>query len=109
MELERHAHAHGIVPLEVASLEQPVIHKVVMGLEQRVPIHALQGAPYQGLHAHFLKERLLAIHALQGAPCQGLHAHCLHQEAPNMDAHMEEHNPTVFVYCPQGSVYLLGV
>jgi hypothetical protein len=87
----------------VASLEQDVIHKVVMGLEQRAPTHVLLEAPSVVRHATFLKALLLAIHALLEALSVVRHAHFLPQERRNMDARMEEHRATVYASYPQDS------
>lgn len=106
MGLEPHVHVLGIVRLEGGSLEQPVIHKVVMGLELHVPTHVIQEVPYLAPHATFHKALPILIHALLEAPCQVLHAHFLHQEARSMDAPMAEHNQTESVYYPQDNVYL---
>ena len=93
----------------MASLEQHVIHKVVMGLEQSVPTHVLLEAPSVVRHATFLKALLLAIHALLEAPCLVPLAHFLPQELRSMDAPMEEANQTVYASCPQDNVYLRDV
>lgn len=106
MGLELHVHVLGIVRLEGGSLEQPVIHKVVMVLELHVPTHVIQEVPYLVPHAIFHKVHPILIHVLLGAPCQVLHAHFLHQEARSMDVPMVEHNQTESAYYPQDNVYL---